>query len=55
MSFLSKYTLAFFAASAVKISDKPWANTALSPDERANALIAEMTKDEKIGLLFGDR
>ena len=31
----------------------PWANTALSPDERADLVIKEMTVDEKIALLHG--
>ena len=54
MSLLSKSSLAFYAISATEILQGPWLNTALTPDERANALIAEMTKDEKILLLFGD-
>ena len=31
----------------------PWMNTTLSPDERANLVIKEMTLDEKIDLLHG--
>ncbi len=31
----------------------PWMNTALSPDERASLVLAEMTLDEKIGLVHG--
>jgi len=31
----------------------PWMNTALSPDERADLLMKEMTLDEKIALLHG--
>jgi beta-glucosidase len=31
----------------------PWMNTALSPDERADLVIKEMTLDEKIALLHG--
>ena len=29
----------------------PWMNTSLSPDERADLVIKEMTLDEKISLL----
>ncbi len=31
----------------------PWMNTSLSPDERANMVLREMTLDEKIDLLHG--
>src|SRR5579872_5481601 len=31
----------------------PWMNTSLSPDERADLVIREMTLDEKIALLHG--
>ena len=34
-------------------SQKPWMNKSLSPDERADLVIKEMTLDEKIGLLHG--
>jgi len=32
----------------------PWMNAKLSPDERANLVLKEMTLDEKIGLLHGE-
>jgi beta-glucosidase len=32
----------------------PWMNTMLSPDERANLVLKEMTLDEKIGLTHGN-
>lgn len=35
------------------MTDKPWMNKALSPDERARALIAELTLDEMISLVHG--
>jgi len=31
----------------------PWMNTSLSPDERADLVMKEMTPDEKIALLHG--
>ncbi len=31
----------------------PWANTSLSPDERADLVLKEMTLDEKVALLHG--
>ncbi|HEX7158513.1 MAG TPA: glycoside hydrolase family 3 C-terminal domain-containing protein [Edaphobacter sp.] len=37
-----------------KISEKPWMNKALSPDERADLVLHEMTLDEKIQLVHGD-
>lgn len=33
--------------------DKPWMNPALGPDERARLLVAAMTQDEKLTLVFG--
>jgi len=33
---------------------RPWCDTALSPDQRAELLLAAMTADEKISLLGGD-
>jgi len=32
----------------------PWMNTSLSPDERADLVLKEMTLDEKILLLHGN-
>src|SRR5215831_12948125 len=39
-----------FAQSA----DKPWMNKSLSPDERADMVLKQMTLDEKIDLLHGN-
>ena len=33
---------------------RPWMNTSLSPDERADLVVKEMTLDEKIDLLHGN-
>jgi beta-glucosidase len=35
-------------------ADRPWMNTSLSPDQRADLVLKEMTLDEKIGLLHGN-
>ena len=37
-----------------KTSEMPWMNKALSPDERADMVLREMTMDEKIQLVHGD-
>jgi beta-glucosidase len=34
--------------------NRPWMNTMLSPDERAELVLKEMTLDEKIGLVHGN-
>lgn len=34
-------------------SSRPWMNTSLSPDQRADMVLQQMTLDEKIGLLHG--
>ena len=44
-------TLHTFASSLA--ADRPWMNTALTPDQRADQLLAQMTLDEKIALLHG--
>ncbi|HXR65563.1 MAG TPA: glycoside hydrolase family 3 N-terminal domain-containing protein [Ktedonobacteraceae bacterium] len=44
-------TLRTLASSLV--TDRPWMDTALTPDQRADQLIAQMTLDEKIALLHG--
>ena len=35
-------------------ASRPWCNTRLSPDKRADLLLAQMTDPEKISLLGGD-
>uniref|UniRef100_B0T3V1 Beta-glucosidase n=1 Tax=Caulobacter sp. (strain K31) TaxID=366602 RepID=B0T3V1_CAUSK len=42
-----------FATAASAQAVKPWMNTKLSPDERARLLDAELTLDERIGLVHG--
>jgi beta-glucosidase len=37
-----------FHANADKQQNMPWMNTALSPDERADMVLKQMTLDEKI-------
>jgi beta-glucosidase len=41
------------APSATASKPQPWANTKLSPDARAALVLAEMTEDEKLTLMFG--
>ena len=36
-----------------QLKNKPWMNTALSPDERAEMVLKEMTLDEKLNLVHG--
>jgi beta-glucosidase len=39
--------------SPARAADQPWMNTALSPTDRANALLAAMTQAEKLTMLHG--
>ncbi len=39
---------------AQSVADRPWMNKSLSPDERADLVLKQMTLDEKIGLLHGN-
>ena len=41
------------AASGCAPPTGPWMNTSLSPDERADLVLKEMTLDEKVALLHG--
>lgn len=40
-------------ASSQDSTERPWMNTALSQDQRADLLLAQMTLDEKIAMLHG--
>src|ERR1700680_4788891 len=42
-----------FAFAQSGVSNHPWTNSSLSPDERAAMVVKEMTLDEKISLLHG--
>jgi len=42
-----------FAAAQSAGKNHPWANTSLSPDERASMVVKEMTIDEKVQMLHG--
>src|SRR5437763_1872064 len=39
--------------SPASAHDRPWLNTSLSPDERAALLLAQMTLEEKVGMVHG--
>ncbi len=43
------------APAAADNHDRPWMNTALTPDQRAALLLAAMTLEEKIELMTGDQ
>src|ERR1700727_2529315 len=59
LSPFSLFVLAPFAATAAHAAPHPdhakmpWMNKALSPDERADLVLAQMTLDEKIQLVHG--
>src|SRR5271169_3780194 len=51
------FSVALVTASAQNTSEKqnfPWMNQSLSPDERAEMVLKQMTLDEKISLLHGN-
>src|SRR5712691_9314520 len=41
-------------SSAAAVPDQPWVNTALSADERADLLLAQMTVEEKVEMVHGE-
>lgn len=52
-SILSVSTLRVEAQGAPAAADRPWMNTALTPDQRADLVIKELTLPEKIQLVHG--
>ena len=46
-------TSAAAAATAQPAADRPWLNPALSPDQRAELAVQQMTQDEKLQMVFG--
>ena len=40
--------------AAAQNADRPWMNPSLSPEERANLVLKQMTLDEKLALLHGN-
>ena len=46
-------TAAAHAQAAAPSAAKPWMNTKLSADQRADLVVAQMTQDEKLTLVFG--
>lgn len=51
--FLIAFTMTVSSAAAQN-ADRPWMNTALSPEERAELVLKQMTLDEKLALLHGN-
>ena len=41
-------------AAMAQATDKPWMNSGLAPEERAEMVLKQMTTEEKIGLLHGN-
>ncbi len=52
--FLNFSAAVLSAQNATKTQDLPWMNKTLSPDERADMVLKQMTLDEKIELLHGN-
>jgi beta-glucosidase len=46
--------ISFASASSFAQQDRPWMNPKLSPDERAEMVLKELTLDEKIDLVHGE-
>ena len=43
-----------FGKASAQSENRPWMNTSLSPDERADLVLKELTLDEKISLVHGN-
>ena len=55
-SHLFLLAIALFAASSAvaQSADRPWMNSTLSPEERADLALKQLTLDEKLALLHGN-
>ncbi|HEX4156800.1 MAG TPA: glycoside hydrolase family 3 C-terminal domain-containing protein [Acidobacteriaceae bacterium] len=51
---LGLITVSLFAQGAKKVGDRPWMNQKLSPEQRAELVLPQLTLDEKIALLHGE-
>src|SRR6202041_2717077 len=47
-------TIIATSAAAAQNSDRPWMNPKLSPEERADMVLKQLTLDEKLALLHGN-
>jgi len=48
------FTISLTSAPSFAQQDRPWMNSKLSPDERAEMVLKELTLDEKIDLVHGE-
>jgi beta-glucosidase len=53
-AMLSVIARPVLAETPAATADHPWMNTTLSPDQRAELVLKQLTLDEKIGLLHGN-
>ncbi len=51
---ISRLFLSFTLIAATALAQSPWMDKSLSPDQRADLLVKQMTLDEKISLLHAD-
>jgi len=52
-ALLTDTPIAIAQAPAAPAQNRPWMNTSLSPDERADLVVQQLTLDEKIQLAHG--
>ena len=46
--------IAAASIAAAQSNDRPWVNPSLSPEERADLVLKQLTLDEKVALLHGN-
>src|ERR1700747_1238013 len=54
LTVIAALTLTSASIAAAQNNDRPWMNPSLSPEERANLVLKQLTVDEKLGLLHGN-
>src|ERR1700678_4819073 len=47
-------TIISASVAAAQVADRPWMNPKLSPEERADMVLKQLTLDEKLALLHGN-
>ena len=53
MKTTSSFLIFMLLAGATALVQGPWSDVSKTPDERAHALVSEMTLDEKLAMLHG--
>jgi beta-glucosidase len=54
LAIFAAFGMVFAACAPAQTADRPWMNAKLSPEQRADLVLKQMTLDEKLALLHGN-